>query len=336
MTTKPHIGSILLCSLLLVGCSSGNKSANPPAVAAGNVTKASAQADFSRLRMFNASSVDNLTLSVAFHDASAETQPLFDQVKDFVLSKITFFHLNKFTYADYFRQPKCDPATDTGCKPSPNNQTKYLIRDSTPTPLRVTTTDVLYDHPIELPLKKDYLLVALGGVSTSPASSSFDILFVPTEKDPVRPLRIDPLHVGTTTLFRIVNASPSSKEVDLYILTPDQDIETTKPFLEKLQFKQFTYYFPFPAGLYRVLITPHGKKTPLAFSYKAHTAQEGEPSAANTSATLVDYTPQISTAQNAILFEGRRLITCVLSGEEGKSPLQINILPDTLPNPTQN
>ena len=61
--------------------------------------------------------------------------------------------------------------------------------------------------------------------------------------------------------LRLVHASPTAGNVDIYVTAPTANLDTTTPTLSNVAFRAASSYLEVPAGTYRVRITPAGTKT---------------------------------------------------------------------------
>ena len=61
--------------------------------------------------------------------------------------------------------------------------------------------------------------------------------------------------------LRLVHASPTAGNVDIYVTGTAADLATTTPTLSNVAFRAASNYLEVPAGTYRVRITPAGTKT---------------------------------------------------------------------------
>jgi hypothetical protein len=121
-------------------------------------------------------------------------------------------------------------------------------------------------------------LIAIDADLPLAAGQAYDVLAVGSLATAVEPLVLndDPRSVSTHAKVRIVHASPTAQDVDIYVTAPGTDINTVDPTLAAVPFKANTGYLPLPADpmagtSYDVTVTPAGSKTaaigPATFTF---------------------------------------------------------------------
>lgn len=98
---------------------------------------------------------------------------------------------------------------------------------------------------------------------TLDAGQFYDVLAVgPLASIAPLVLNDDPRVVNTHAKVRIVHASPTAQDVDIYVTAPGTDITTVTPTFSVIPFNASTGYVSLPAGSYDVTVTPAGTTDP--------------------------------------------------------------------------
>jgi hypothetical protein len=108
------------------------------------------------------------------------------------------------------------------------------------------TTTVVIDANANLAASGAYTVLATGRVASIAPLVLQDDLTAPT--------------AGNVKL-RLVHASPTAGNVDIYVTAPTADLATAAPTLPNVPFRAASAYLQVPAGTYRVRVTPAGSKT---------------------------------------------------------------------------
>jgi hypothetical protein len=118
-------------------------------------------------------------------------------------------------------------------------------------------------------------LIAINEDLTLAGGQAYDVLAVGSLATAVEPLVLndDPRPVPLYAKVRIVHASPTAQDVDIYVTAPGTDINTVDPTLSAVPFKANTGYIPLAEGSYDVTVTPTGTKDaaigPATFPFAA-------------------------------------------------------------------
>lgn len=111
---------------------------------------------------------------------------------------------------------------------------------------------------------------------TLDAGQFYDVLAVgPLASIAPLVLNDDPRIVNTHAKVRIVHASPTAQDVDIYVTAPGTDITTVAPTFSVIPFNASTGYVSLPAGAYDVTVTPAGTTDP-AIGPAAFTFENGD------------------------------------------------------------
>lgn len=108
------------------------------------------------------------------------------------------------------------------------------------------TTTVVIDQTATLNQGTYYTVLATGRVA-----SIAPVVLVDEQTNPAS---------GNVRL-RLVHASPTAGNVDIYVTAPTADIATATPTVANVAFRAASSYLEVPAGTYRVRIAPAGTKT---------------------------------------------------------------------------
>ncbi len=119
------------------------------------------------------------------------------------------------------------------------------------------------DYNVKVTVANDPGVIAIDADLTLDAGQYYDVLAIgPLASIAPLVLNDDPRPVGTYAKVRIVHASPTAADVDIYVAAPGTDISTISPAFSTVPFAASTGYVNLAAGDYEVTVTPAGTTTP--------------------------------------------------------------------------
>ncbi len=118
------------------------------------------------------------------------------------------------------------------------------------------------DYNVKVTVANDPGVIAIDADVSLAAGEFYDVLAIgPLASIAPLVLADDPRPVGTYAKVRIVHASPTAADVDIYVAAPGTDINTIDPAFSTVPFAASTGYVNLAEGDYEVTVTPAGTKT---------------------------------------------------------------------------
>lgn len=108
------------------------------------------------------------------------------------------------------------------------------------------TSTVVIDQTAQIAAGSSYTVIAAGRLASISPIILQDDLTAPA---------------AGNAKVRLVHASPSAGNVDIYVTAPTADLAAATPVAANVAFRVASAYLAVPAGTYRVRVTPAGSKT---------------------------------------------------------------------------
>ncbi|MEM7451416.1 MAG: DUF4397 domain-containing protein [Pseudomonadota bacterium] len=118
------------------------------------------------------------------------------------------------------------------------------------------------DYNVKVTVANDPGVIAIDADLTLDAGVNYSVYAVDFLAN-IAPLVLvdDPRAIATEARVRIVHASPTAQNVDIYVTAPGTDIATVDPTFPDVPFQAETGYTPLAGGTYTVTVVPAGTTT---------------------------------------------------------------------------
>lgn len=118
------------------------------------------------------------------------------------------------------------------------------------------------DYNVKVTVANDPGVIAIDTDLTLDAGVNYSVYAVDFLSQ-IAPLVLvdDPRPIATEARVRIVHASPTAQDVDIYVTAPGTDITTVDPTFAGVPFQAETGYVPLAGGTYTVTVAPAGTTT---------------------------------------------------------------------------